>query len=237
MGRALGRLKPPDWQHVEKYPLTALAADQRPAHVPVSIGVNWYTAFDSPIEQPDGSYRLPDVAKGEQLGTVRGGHCVCLRPPALSDPDGCWQRYNQGQEGACEGFGHARVFSLLYGGLFDAFWLYDDARRAEGTFPSGEGSTNRAVLQALVKWGVHTSHDPSQRDPWRTNAPGRFPIVKTYRWATTATDVLAVLGATAGDAILLNSWGTEYPRQVLLPGATLDRLLREEGEADVITEK
>jgi len=43
---SLGRVVPPDWQHVENFPLTAEAFPIRPT--PVVIGVNWYVEFDEP---------------------------------------------------------------------------------------------------------------------------------------------------------------------------------------------
>jgi hypothetical protein len=45
------------------------------AGVPVAIGVNWYTAFDRP--EQDGT-RWWAVRRGQPLGRVRGGHCVCV---------------------------------------------------------------------------------------------------------------------------------------------------------------
>jgi hypothetical protein len=39
----LGRFIPDDWEHVASYPLTALAAEERPRRVPVVLGVNWYS--------------------------------------------------------------------------------------------------------------------------------------------------------------------------------------------------
>ena len=44
----LGRFIPDDWGHVESYPLTALAPEERPTQSPVVIGVNWYSEFDDP---------------------------------------------------------------------------------------------------------------------------------------------------------------------------------------------
>lgn len=47
---------------------TAIAAG-----VPISIGVNWYTGFDKPVKQGTEDW----IGVGD-LGTVRGGHCVCV---------------------------------------------------------------------------------------------------------------------------------------------------------------
>lgn len=44
------------------------------AGIPISIGVNWYTSFDSP-EYSGGFYW---IGRNNNLGTVRGGHCVCV---------------------------------------------------------------------------------------------------------------------------------------------------------------
>lgn len=48
------------------------------AGVPVVIGINWYSNFDSPqwIDVTKGGYRWW-VGRGE-LGRIRGGHCVCI---------------------------------------------------------------------------------------------------------------------------------------------------------------
>jgi len=42
--------------------------------VPVAIGVNWYTAFDDPALWGGDWY----VARVGSLGSIRGGHCVCV---------------------------------------------------------------------------------------------------------------------------------------------------------------
>jgi hypothetical protein len=49
--RILDRLRPPDWEHVRKYPLTAAPA--APLGVPVVLGINWYTEFDNPVRGHD----------------------------------------------------------------------------------------------------------------------------------------------------------------------------------------
>lgn len=49
--------------------------------IPCSIGVNWYTAFDNPTY--DGSRYW--IGKDGNLGSIRGGHCVCIY--------GAWDKY------------------------------------------------------------------------------------------------------------------------------------------------
>lgn len=47
-------------------------------HIPVSIGVNWYSNFDRPIEKP-GMFGRTDHWIGEGLlGNIRGGHCLTI---------------------------------------------------------------------------------------------------------------------------------------------------------------
>jgi hypothetical protein len=229
--RPLGRLTPAHYDHVEKYPLEL--AVETPKVQPVAPGFNWYTAFDNPTKGRDGKYYLPS----KRLGTIRGGHCVCLAPDQGRDTEAWHKFYDQGQEGACEGFGHARRFTLLFGETFDAFHLYDDARRIEATFPEGEGTTNDSICQALRKWGIHTQGGSVAHRA--AGAGSAHPLaVKSYRWAKTAGEILTVLGLTSGTAIpLLNSWGDDYPEVVYLPPETLERLMREGGECDVLTDR
>src|SRR5438552_12551420 len=128
MPGALGRLKPPDTKHLEAFPLTA---ELLPVDVPVVVGFDWYTAFDSPRKLPNGSWHLPDVSKGEKLGSIRGGHCFCFEPMGAvrHNKEADRRFYNQGQEGACVGFGCSRAQTIEKHVLLDGFWLYDQARK------------------------------------------------------------------------------------------------------------
>jgi|HubBroStandDraft_6_1064221.scaffolds.fasta_scaffold03612_3 hypothetical protein len=237
----LGRNTPSNFDHVTAAPISELAA--APVDVPVSIGTNWYTSFDAPTQVSDGSWHLPDAKSN--LGTVRGGHCTVLAPMGYfkyASPTiraSLWRWYNQGQEGACEGFGHAHAQSILRAGAcFDAFWLYDQARKREGTYPSGEGTTNRAVCEVLEQIGLRQSTAPvAEREV--DDGPVETSLgISAVAWATTAEEVCNALGRPNAQAVpLLNSWGEDYPETVWLPVDTLDRLLQEEGEADVVTER
>jgi hypothetical protein len=240
--RPLGCNLPPDKEHVKTYPLSSLIPEYRPTHIPVVVGFPWYAAFDTPILGTDGVYRLP----ADNLGQLEGYHCFCLEPEKQPNQPGeeqdrqaWWTFYNQFQEPACEGFGHGRAMSLLFRRTFDALWLYDDARRAEGTYPDGEGATNRATCEALVKWGAHYEEgEVCERTPWRMGVPGRS--IAKFRWVTTADEIRSTLGypATVGEFPFLNSWGREdYPEVVRIPDTLCDLFISsQEGEADVFTE-
>jgi hypothetical protein len=244
MAGALGRLVPPDTEHLDKYPLSALPPEELPVGIPVPLGVNWYDSFDEPkeITAKDGSksYHLPDVGKGEPLGSIRGGHCFSTVPmgQVVHDTNARWTFYNQGQEGACVGFGLSRMNTIDNGKLYDAFWLYDMARKSEGTYPDGEGSTVRAGCKVLTKGHrVQTGETVCTRDTG-DGAVALAEGISAYRWALTAEEVCKALNRLNAQAIPFeNSWGKEYPKETWMPVATLERLLKEEGEAAVVVDR
>ena len=234
MAGPLGRNYPKTFDHVEKYSLSDELAASTTIQ-PVAPGFGWYSSFDEPQKGSDGRY----VLKTKNLGWIRGGHCVCFCPPALlpKDTQAFYKFFNQKQEGACEGFGHARRKSIQLGRTTDAFHLYDDGRRIEGEYPTGEGTTNDSICQALRKWGLHVQYGTEAH---RT-AVSSEPVIEhasTYRWALTVDQVWSVLGIKDGSpAPLLNSWGEQYPHVVYMPPETFARLLREGGEVDILTDR
>ena len=233
----LGRLTPPDFRHVEKYPLAAAPI----TNAPVVIGIPWFSNFDHPVLVSDGSYW---IGRGP-LGYVRGGHCVCLEP--VFDPQRVghehdtltfYRWFDQGVEGACVGFGCSRAMALDQRHRLDGFWLYDQARKLEGRFPDGEGANVRSGLEILRTKGHVIPAPPAQRVCSRGEAD-RAPDVRlgisAYRWATSVAEVLAALGTPTLDYVtVLQSWGTSYPQRVKMPATVLARLLAQDGEAGVV---
>ena len=239
--RPLGCVIPADKPHVAEKPLAAAPAGF-PTDVPVVVGFNWYDSFDNPAEI-DGSFHLPDVAKGEDLGTVRGGHCFCFEPMGAVrlNREAARVFYNQGEEGACVGFGNSRALTIRRQEqvFFDAFWLYDEARRLEGTYPDGEGSTVHAGAQVLLSKGhrVQAGERVCTREAGDA-APSPLDGVSAIRWATSLEEVLRALARHDAQAIPFeNSWGDGYPQVCWMPVATFARLLGEGGEAGVYTER
>lgn len=242
--RPLGRHAPKDFAHVAAHPVAELGDPGLLLPTPVVAGTDWFTSFDPTaiVQGADGKYRV-SITPG---ASVRGGHCYCLEPIGEPDTGLAWIFYNQGAEGACEGFGNSRAMTLLTGGnLYDAFWLYDDARREEGTFPEGEGSTNRATAEVLRRWGDHpAAADGSElkvdepvirRVPWRMGIPSKG--IKSYHWATSVEQIRQALGydASVGEFPLLNSWGkNDYPHRVYMPAETIDTLLTQGAEYTVL---
>jgi hypothetical protein len=237
--RALGRNTPPDFDHVAAHP-AAEVLDKLTQPVPVVPGTPWYTSFDVPVVGSDGKARV-SITQG---ASIRGGHCYCFEPIGEPDSERSWLFYNQGELPACEGFGNSRAMTLLKGELFAAPWLYDDARRIEGAFPSGEGSTNKAAAEALKRWGDHPAADvyrplpeeiPDTDPIWEKGIPAL--AIASFHWATSVEEIRQALGypASVSEFPFLNSWGKQdYPHRTYMSEVTIDELLGQESEYTIL---
>ena len=245
----LGRFIPDDWGHVESYPLTALSPDERPTQTPVVIGVNWYVEFDNP--EADESSGETFVARGgaDSLTQVRGGHCVCLEPGGeMSDRDEWRTFYNQGREGACVGFGWSRGMSLLNGQEYAARWLWDRAKEGDQWPQTNPGDNNGTSVRSggdvLVGRGHVVWSESDADDEWQERegyTPDQSQGISVFRWAQSVDDVHAVLGNPRADergaVPILNSWGEDYPARVWMPDDVFERLMREDGEVAIPTDR
>lgn len=221
----LDRKPPADWSHVEKYPLSASPAGKP---TPVMLGINWYSAFDDPKQDDEGRYWIPEG----DIGYVRGGHCICVKSVQPDRMD--WYRfYDQGSEGACVGFGISRALTMLNRVKYDAMWLYDEAQKVdEWPGEDYDGTSVNAGLKVAKAQGLRRALSGHI-------APGDG--ISAYRWATSVDEVHAALQLPVADRIgavpLVNSWGVYYPHLVWLPDSVLERLLQEDGEAAVVTDR
>ena len=226
----LGRRAPTTWEHYEKYPLRALAAAEVPA-APVVIGVGWYANFDTPVKKGTQWW----IGEGD-LGKLRGGHCVALRSAHYSDPISWWKFYDQGAQSACCGFGSSRMMSMLNRVRYDARWLWNQAKMIDEwpeTNPGdNEGTSVNAAMNVLRAQG----HVPNG-----TATPDIAAGISAYRWASTVDEVRSVLNSPYHDKLqavpVLNSWGLSYPHITWLPYTTLERLIHEDGEVALVTDK
>jgi hypothetical protein len=240
--RRLDRLPPADDKHLKKYPFTAAraAAVGITQPTPMVIGVNWYSAFDRPVQGRDRRWRIP----AGDLGTIRGGHCVCLPEARWKDARSWYGFYDQGQEGRCVQFGTSRMMSLLNRRRYEVRedhpmgrWLYWEAQKIDywegGSYPGAtpfyEGTSVDAALNVarthglvpLGRSGAHADHG-----------------ISTFRWAQTMDDVLVALGReNANEIPFLNSWGGSYPRTTWVPVDVWARLLQEHGEFGIVTDR
>jgi hypothetical protein len=228
----LGRLPPTTDEHIQKYPLTAFTMPTTPT--PVVIGVNWYTSFDRP-GLINGKHW---IGRQQYWGTVRGGHCVCLKPPGVRDNYEWYVYYDQLQEGACVGAGASRMESLVERKRWDFFALYREAQKIdEWPGENYSGTSVRAAMDFLRDKG-----------PIRVNngQPSYQHGISANRWAGSVEEIAACLSPTddgkrildLGFVDILNSWGVAYPHYTRLSLDGLHRLIfAENGDATVVTDR
>jgi hypothetical protein len=245
----LGRFIPDDWNHIQSYPLMALPPEERPTRVPVVIGVNWYSEFDDP--ELDSETNEHWVARGgaDSLTRIRGGHCVCLEPGGEPDPDEWWDFYDQGREGACVGFGWSRCMSILNKDpLYAARWLWDRAKELDQWPETNPGDNNGTSVRSAgdvlmdsghVSWeGSYGDDDHTERAEYK---PDRDQGIQHFRWAQSVTEVHSVLANERADELaavpFLNSWGRDYPHRTWMPDDVLERLMQEQGEVAIPTDR
>jgi hypothetical protein len=162
--RALGRRVPPDFKHVEKYPLSALldSGKKRVQVVgnPGVMGSNWYAAFDNPVKLGK-TYFVGVDSTGRiksDLGRLRGGHAYCFKPAYRPDYPAWWSFYDQGDLGACVGFSTARALSLLTRGRWNPTWIWNEAKKIDpwpDTNPGdNEGTDVNSAMKVLLAQGA-----------------------------------------------------------------------------------
>lgn len=233
----LGRMIPSDWNHVDKYPLRTAPVPLTKS-TPVVLGVNWYTSFDRPVFIRDGEYHGKYVIgiDAKDLGNIRGGHAVCIKPDALRDYRDWRKFYDQGSEGACVGFAASRMMTLLNRRKYFAPWLYKEAQRVD-EWPGEDysGTSVRAAMDVLRNVG----HVPMRRN--NSLEPLFADGIHENRWATTVDEIYDATKSprfrSLGMFPILNSWGLDYPHVVWMPEETLHRLLNEYGEATLVTDR
>lgn len=233
----LGRLPAGDSVHIEKYPLTAGEIPRGPT--PVVIGIDWDGSYDRPVKDSDGSYW---IGRTPRKG-IRGGHAVCLKPPALVDLDAWWRFFDQGREGACVAAATCRMMTLLNRRRYDMFPVYAWAQANDefASTPPASGTSVRAGMDCARKVGM-----------WRVRAgvTAATPTIKDglqeNRWAMSVEDIAACLAGdgvsadtilNAGYVVMLNSWATRYPHYTRMPLEELHRVIYDQvGDATVVTD-
>lgn len=237
-GKPLGARLSEDKPYAEKYPLTAETIPS--LETPVVIGIPWYTDFDSP--QRDTLSLRYWIGRKKDLGWVRGGHAVCLKPYNLNDKFRWWRYYNQGQEGACVGFSLTRAITMMNVETYDARWLYREAQLIDEyeETPPQEGTSIDAGCQILFNVGHKRTQLVSGQ--WVISPPDLLKGISAYRWATNVEDIHKSLKNPVADKLgaipILNSWGLDYPHLVWMPDETANRVIFQEyGEAAVLTDR
>lgn len=243
----LDRLRSVRTDHLEKYPLQALPS----AATPIAMGINWYAAFDLPRLVDVPGYGKRWVIGDGALGSLRGGHATCLPPWGYTEPTAWHGYYNQRLEGRCVEFATLRSLSLMNRKRYDitSRWHYWMAQREDewaggsypGAVPSYEGTSVRAGLEVLRKYGAVTSRLLGLPLTYEAAAARvkQAEGIAAYRWVSNWSHVRAVLGVPDDlpGVPMLNSWGKAYPREVLLIDRAGERVLQEDGEFGVVTDR
>lgn len=111
------------------------------------------------------------------------------------------ERYDQGTEGACVGFGSSWATSIFNGGFYDARWLYKEAQLIDSwsDTPPQEGTSVRAGMDILrkrghrkifrgktatedLRWGILENKWATNVDQMRTAISEGRPVVIGVNW-------------------------------------------------------
>jgi hypothetical protein len=90
-----------------------------------------------------------------------------------------------------------------------------------------------------VDWSAeYADDDHTEREDYR---PAADNGIRRFRWAQSVDEVHNVLGNARADELgavpFLNSWGRNYPHRTWMPDEVLDRLMQEEGEIAIPTDR
>ncbi|MFM9106347.1 MAG: hypothetical protein ACKOWF_06570 [Chloroflexota bacterium] len=185
---------------------------------PVLAGIPWFEAFDRPVRRTSGWW----IGTTSSWGAVRAGHAVCLRPPSIPDLAGGWEFYDQGPSDACVGFATARMLSMYNARFYNGQEMYRAAQQND-RWPGSNyaGTSIDGGMQAALRVGAWRVAN------FRTTGPFLSDGIKSWAWLESSDEVLTALGSREGFVRILNSWGAGYPREVRLPLAGLNRIIRE----------
>lgn len=244
----LDRLISPNFDHLDNYPLTmSTLPASRTAMV---MGVNWYSNFDKPTTMRIRGRNRKVIGAGD-LGRVRGGHATCLKHYGLRDYLAWWLYYNQGKEGRCVEFATLRAMTLHNRVRYDisSRWHYHQMQKidywAGGSYPGAspvyEGTSVDAGLNVMRKFGAIPALWRGAQIPLE-QAPGLVRPeegIEAFRWAQSWDMVRVALGVPSWmpGVPMLNSWGRGYPHEVILLDEAGARLLHEDGEFGMITDR
>jgi hypothetical protein len=187
-------------------------------------------------------------------------------------------RWDQGTEGSCVGFGESMMQSIARGPKFAARWLWQRAKHTGGDFTDNpnEGTTLHLGCRVLrddghirvvlgrgfgpnLKWGIKQYRWASTVDEMRGAIKLGLPLAIGVNWYSTfdhpqdgwaaaqnqqnlgyirGGHCVCVYGASDAEQAFYfkNSWGSSYPL-AKMPYSIMQRLLREDGEACLVTER
>ena len=253
--KPLGRRAPTDWRHYEKFPLTAATTPTTPT--PVAIGVNWYEDFDKPVQKgsrywiglnpkqlgkrPRRALRLPRARRPARRQRRD-------RPPAAGQPElvGLLRPGPRGRVRRLRLLAHdepaqpqALRRPLAVGlGQVDRRVGRDQPRRRRGHERARRvrhpARARPRAVEGRPSRGAATS-SATRRSPRPARAS---PSTGGPRPSTRSTTSSRARPTTRAGAVrILNSWGRGYPHRVWMPDETLQRLIDEDGEVALVTDR
>lgn len=251
--RPLGRVAPPDWGHVDKYRLAAIA----PLHVEVTLRLpSWVATHDQGSE---GSCVGHGTAMERSI-TNTGQNMLAriLKPEVRYDPIDIWNEAKaiDVDPGTNPGDDYGTTVRAGYDVMRQRGPRRVSSMRLVNGVPTPKGEKAPSLKDGceVNRWA--TSVDEiraciARGQPvtigvnWYSNfdTPAYHP--EGY-WIAKGGSLGRVRGGHcvcvygASDKLqavrIVNSWGSAYP-QVWLPYNVMDRLLTEEGEATVVTDR
>jgi hypothetical protein len=126
--------------------------------------------------------------------------------------------------------------------------LWDRAKEKDEWPQTNPGDDNGTSVRAAggvlrrsghVDWrDAYADDDAGERADYRAD---RDDGIRRFRWARSVRHVHRVLDNDRADDLggvpILNSWGRGYPHRTWLPDDVLDRLMEEDGEVAVPTDR
>ena len=116
------------------------------------------------------------------------------------------------------------------------------ARSTQSAAATASASSSGGDVLAATVHVVWSESDAD--DEWQEResyTPDESQGISVFRWAQSVDDVHAVLGNPRADELgavpILNSWGADYPARVWMPDDVFDRLMREDGEVAIPTDR
>jgi hypothetical protein len=242
---ALGRKRPLDLKHVDKWPLTAAHIEEIAEPRPMAVGIDWFPEFDEPYW--DAGARAWYVRAPSPRSRPRGGHAIALKPRGVNDLGSWYDFYNQVSEGICVSEAVARMQSLNNRRAYQPRWLYDQCKKIDGA-PNEEGTWVSVAFDVTRKQGL-VRRKPGEPHALHQGEITRYPDaregISANRWATSIDDVLNVLGYADKDYVDgLNSWGRlspdgreGYPHLVRFPAEVMEFLRNRDAEFGIVTDR
>jgi hypothetical protein len=106
----------------------------------------------------------------------------------LYRPGKSWRQfYDQGQEGACVGFGSSECMSILNHARYDARWLWDRAKEVDEWPDTNPGDDNGTSVRAAMDVLRDKGH--VRVVGGRDKAPNPADGIAANRWATTVDEI------------------------------------------------